>query len=601
MTPTTEDETPPSPATDRSMASGTGAAASRLARLQALRSAWGVLAPSALSEDGQRIAGIGRNLTARIDALGQDRSVSPDQEGQDIDRELEAFETSIRTIAARVPVSQFRSTLPGHLPGNRQGLLDLLDILIGPGIEELEPGPCHPGAIDYLITLLCIHSGSPLSPGGAIRHDPVTLTPRLESLSLRAEEIAGERFTGVEAEFFIAAGMDGRDLREEFQHRTLRSRKAELGLAFFVPRILRAIVTYNAALISRAADEAQHSGDWGFAGEEDPGDDAPGTGTGRISVFDSEPLRQIIDSVRRRARGEAPRTTASDQIAWALDFDHLTKSERKALLTDRPGSRQEPLGTAIVVGLICRSLAVLSVELQTLGIPPDDLADLWTDELGRLFQEEINRHISRNDYRTACSLSEIKNKFVSAPLADQFREQGLAARPAAVPPTPETGIQTDPMPATPPREEKRESARDLIRSALDESIEEHSGAGTRIGGSAWPWLRIGQAAALIALVAVMVGAGLGRPDRDLETWNREQLATVSPHLLHGARSDEGRGTAFVGTIDEAWLDLPPRERGESAEDLVMRLRNLGLRQIMIYDEDDVLRIQAIGSQPIRML
>ena len=561
----------------------------RFARLRSLHSAWGVLAPSVLSEDGLRIAEVGREMTDGLSAIERATGEVAEDELADFDRRLDEFEASIHAVAAEVPVRQLRSTLPARLGDDRQGLLDLLDVLIGPDVDDFESNTPHIGAIDYLTTLLCTCDES---PGGIIRHDPVTLTQRLQTLCEHAEDAAGDRFVGVEAEFFVASNMDAEDLREEFQLRTLRSRKTELGIAFFVPRVLRAIVTYNAALISRAADEILNSGDWGFAKEEDfakVAERPPAT-----SVFDSTPLLQVIDAIRRRARDEPPETTAFDQIAWALDFEYLSKTEKKALLSDQLGTRDDPLGTAISVGLICRSLAVLSIELQTLGIPPDDLADLWTEELGELFQEQINTHIADNAYQTACSLSELKNKFLSAPLADQYREQKHAARPI--------GVRAKTPPPSRPEKEKPESARNLIQDALEESRGERADhIGPRIQWASWPWARILTGAALIALVLGVAGMSSTGSKGDLERWDRERLDSVSHHLVRGDRSEAGKGPAFVGTIDDAWLGLPAAERGASAEELVERLRDLGLQQIMIYDRDDTLRIQAIGSQPVRML
>jgi hypothetical protein len=87
----------------------------------------------------------------------------------------------------------------------------------------------------------------------------------------------------------------------------------------------------------------------------------------------------------------------------------------------------------------------------------------------------------------------------------------------------------------------------------------------------------------------------------LERWSRDQLSEISPYLARGKRDSAGSGRAFIGTIDESWLTLPPNERGQAADELVLRLRELGIRQIMIYDDGDDLRIQALGSQPVRTL
>jgi hypothetical protein len=66
---------------------------------------------------------------------------------------------------------------------------------------------------------------------------------------------------------------------------------------------------------------------------------------------------------------------------------------------------------------------------------------------------------------------------------------------------------------------------------------------------------------------------------------------------HPCRPDQDR--AFVGTIDEKWLGLASEERQLAAEKLVGKLRDQGVEQIMIYDDQKKLRIQALGEK-VRM-
>ena len=146
---------------------------------------------------------------------------------------------------------------------------------------------------------------------------------------------------------------------------------------------------------------------------------------------------------------------------------------------------------------------------------------------------------------------------------------------------------------------QKESGTDL-RSVPVVRIEEESDAGAWSLGDL-PWARIGQAA---LLMLVLVAGGFffqSRSNSDLDRFSRDELESVSPYLESGRRNGQGLGPAFIGTIDEAWLSLPRSDREASAAGLVLRLRDLGIEQVMIYDEDRALRIQALGSQPIRTL
>jgi hypothetical protein len=563
-----------------------------LERLSVLRSAWGVLAPVGFSEYGVRISEVGRVLTDRLGRIQQTGEEVTDSGLCDINEQLDEFEGSMRHVARDVSVAQLRTTLPSALRAcGRDGLLDLLDVLIGNDPSDFTTATSHIGAIDYLITLLCTNGGA---TSKKIQYDPVTLTKRVHALCEHASTIDDSAYADVDAEFFTASTMGSEDLREEFRLHRLRSRKAELGMAFFIPRILRAVTTYNAALLEHVAEEILDSGDWGIIDEETT-PDTEDVSTAE-SVFLSESLQRLAASVSRRANGEEAQPKVSDGIAWALDFEYLQKAELKALTGESVGTKQDPLGTAILVGLMCRSLAVLSGEFQSIGISSDDVLRNWIAELDEIFQSEINEHISNDAFKIACALSELRNKFLSAPLADLPRQQ-KSENP--LPPTTPSPAEADPLPRA--RLTRRQQDRgDLVRHALDESRKNHFAEGQGIIWREIPWARIAVGSILILTIAVG-GFMYSQANSDLEGWSNDELSEISPYLARGNRNGTGSGRAFVGTVDESWLTLPANERGEAADELVSRLRKLGMNQIMIYDDADKLRIQALGSLPVRTL
>ncbi len=609
--------------------------AARVAHLAALRSAWGVLAPAGVSESGDEVAASGRALTEHLARITESRSDFTPDALVGVDNLLAEFETTIRRVALEIPIAQLRSVLPRFRETHRRGLLDLLDVLIGEDPTGSNSIEARIGVVDYLVTLLCTKSGA---AAGIVQLDPATLTPRLESLCAASDDPDDPSLQEVESEFFAAATMDDEALRQELQQRTLRNRKAELGMRYFAPRVLRAIVTYNATLLVRVADEIVDSVDWG----EFATDSRPDAATSASSVFDSEPLRAIATAVRRRVDGDAREPNPIDAIAWALDLDYLENAEKKALSNETLGCRENPLGTAILVGLLSRSLAVLSIELQEAGIAPDDVSDAWVAELNAVFQEEINRHITQDAYKLACALSELKNRFLFAPLADQLRDQRQSARMAPHSPThaPEAAAsdaldstasedrashgphrdsdersraaserderkRSDPsiQTARPSRRTpaKPESARDLVRDALEQSRLGGAKEKERLSWHQVPWARIAKGGAFAALCGLIAVVAFTNRNPDLERLAPEELEFVSSYLTQGERNGRGSGPAFVGTLDEAWNALPLEHREISAHELVSRLRRRGVNQIMIYDADDRIRIQALGDQPTRVL
>ena len=88
---------------------------------------------------------------------------------------------------------------------------------------------------------------------------------------------------------------------------------------------------------------------------------------------------------------------------------------------------------------------------------------------------------------------------------------------------------------------------------------------------------------------------------ELARFDRDQLDQVSPYLSRGIRNDRGAGPAFVGKIRDGFFALEADDRMLVATDLVETLREQGVREIMIYDAQGDLRIQAFGNQPPRVL
>lgn len=396
---------------------GTDPLASRVERLAALRSAFAALAPSALTDEGRAIAERGRALTGELARAREAAGSSPVDAPGTIDRGLDEFERSMRRLACGIPIAQLRATLPGRVASDRRSVLELLELLLGDLAIGAPDWPNRIGSIDYLVTLLCTHGAR---SAGGVTHDPVGLTPRLAALVARTDETLDVRVEAFEAEFFAAANMNRDELREEFRRRTLRQRKVEMGPLFFASPVLRSIVTYNAALLERVTDEIQDVGDWGIlTGADSTGGDSDGP----TSVFESKALRRLATAIRGRIRGERATPTPEARLVAALDLDGLEDSEREALGRDTVASAGDPIGTAILVGLLCRQLAVLSIELQELGISPDDVSDLWVEELDRVFEEEIDAKHASDAYKQACALAELRTRFLLAPLAERLREE----------------------------------------------------------------------------------------------------------------------------------------------------------------------------------
>lgn len=584
-------------------------------RMRSLQSAWSALAPSGVAVAGQSIADSGRVLSQELAALARQGEPIDSDTTASLDRQLEDLAKMMTEIAHQVSPAQLRATLPARVGPDRRGVLDLLDLMIGDGLDAPAKLSARLGSIDYLVTLLCTGG-----EGKGIRHDPVTLTPQMNALCSHVQDQDEPNVMEIEAEFFAAASLEDEAVQEEITLRKLRQRKAELGLLFFAPRILRAVVTYNATLAERLADELWNAQDWGTALEEIVQSSAtPSDGSGsRPSVFESEPLRHLAAALRRRAADGVPETNDLDRVAWCLDLDFAEGIERKSLLREDAGKRENLLGTTILVGLIQRSLAVLSVELQAVGISPDSVSDDWIPELSEILRSETNTLLEKDAYQQACVLSELKSKFLSGTPVDRPQRRVAPGSAAA---SDDVARRTQAKRSE--EDGPRESARDLVLEALGETQgtkgdRNAKGAKSRRGKRAakktedsgaphWtaslPLTKvIPLAAGLILAVYAGVQVFGGRDlDPNLNRFGSEALANLSPHLAKGYRNGEGLGPAFVGTLRADWKELPSAARESAAEALVENLRVLGIRQVMIYDRSGALRIQAVGQQSVRTL
>jgi len=549
----------------------------RLERLRTLRSAWGVLERSRDEDEVDEISETGLALSDHLSGIIRSHSDVSLEAVRSIDKLLKEFEHSIRHLATRIPLSELRASLPAYQESDRDGLLDLLDVMLGEDVQASKRVTDRIGAIDYLITLLCARSNA---PPGAIGFDPATLTPRLQQLCESAEAAAAEDLTEIEAEFFSAANLENEFLGDENHQASIRKKKSELGLNYFVPRVLRATVTYNTALLSRVADEIVDDSLWGNLTKAAEDSQGPPS-----SVFSSEPLQRLGAAVRRRAEGIAAGSTREDRIAWALDFDYLDENESKALCSPTLATRDDPLGTAILIGLLSRSIAVLSIELQEAGLSPDEISEIWVEQLRDVFQEEINSNLSEDAYQVACALSDLKDKFLPISLVEHHSAESTGD-PVASPDSAATDGPQSPF----------NQANQLMQDALELDHENPVNPRGRLGLANFPWQWLLQRLIVAALLTAAIAFFAIGSNREFDGLNHEQLEALSPYLLDGKRTGAGTGSSFVGTIDERWVSLPRLERDGVARQLVRRLREQGMHQVMIYDAENRIRVQAIGEQ-----
>jgi hypothetical protein len=242
-------------------------------------------------------------------------------------------------------------------------------------------------------------------------------------------------------------------------------------------------------------------------------------------------------------------------------------------------------GTAILVGLLCRSAVVLEGEFPAIGISPARLSLEWVRELDDALKREVHAKITSGAYEEACLLSELRTRSLYSSMSDVHRERRRMARIA------------DPTHSGRVEQEARKLADEAVLTSRT-SQRAHDWKSWRSRA----WERLPRIAGAVAVVGVLA-LGLAHLvfGGDLDRLGGAELARLSPYLAQGARNGEGHGPAFVGRIDDDWSELPAEEQERAAARLVEAIRAQGVRQIMVYDGERRLRIQALGRQSVRVL
>jgi predicted small integral membrane protein len=192
----------------------------------------------------------------------------------------------------------------------------------------------------------------------------------------------------------------------------------------------------------------------------------------------------------------------------------------------------------------------------------------------------VNDRLVKDGYEAACALSDLQTRFLHESVSSVANR--LLKTRVSTPPSTE-GV--------------RNSARQpLAKKTRAAAAEKAAPASWR----AWPWRQFARAGAAVfgvvvalALVNVLVW--------EVGSLGSDELEGVSPFLSSGVRNGEGSGPAFVGAINDDWFELDAAEQVRAAAVLVQGLRERGVREIMIYDDDGRLHIQALGDEPPRVV
>jgi hypothetical protein len=584
-----------------------------LHRFASLRSAERALAPSIAQLRDDAWQKRGQKLRQRLEGLTRawtalDAAEMPDAEEieavrsgfEEAGAEMAAKGDELRRFTDEVQAVQLRSTLPLIAQNYRKEVGALLDLLI----DDLQGLEQRRATVEYIVTLLATSDDSGTRK---ISHDPVQLTPAMQSLCGRIEADCGAISQDYELAFFEAANLDSS--ADALAHvRELREKKEELGLLCFLPGVLRSIVTYNTRMANHMSDAVSSSREddlafEDFAGEAEAPMDRPSDESeldfvdpelkaepSKIrSIHDSNGVKQIAEALQRRLRGVPIGSCASERIALSVDLAILNDDELEIL--GRAENDADPvLASVLLVGLLSGVFPAIEEMLLELGITRGQVHEDWAQQLDQEIQERTSAFLADNEYKSACRLTEFKTKHLYASLSTLARERrdrdGLQPR--------GTSDETDTAKV------------DMVAAARAAQAEMRGTQGrdwvdpggmVELGEGSGRKLRVAFAAvASVCLLAVVSLNLINAEKPDTAKLRPRQLSDISPYLKNAYRNGNGSGALIIGTVDPEWHSLSNERQIEAAQVMSTHLSEEKVREAMVYDAKRQLKIHIVSGK-----
>ncbi len=536
-----------------------------------------------------------RGLVGRINeriVAGGPAEPSDDTIG-DFDRMIGDSERAIRAALTGLDFSEIRAAMPQVRDSRPQEAAALLDVCLGCETpERLDP------ILDYLVTLLAT---DPSGGGRVLARDPVSITPRLQSMCASVACDAEEILRAVEAlDAQLAAVSQAESLETEAIEPLLeqgRECKVRLGKAAFAPEVLRKLVEYNVLVAERFEDDLE--ADRTLHELEDDRTlyelDIPASSVADPTVEEEPPtesvapteehideemragLRKIASGFRQRVTLEVIEAGIHTEIADALELSILSRPERAVFESWDDGDTEELLRDVILVGLILRKRRDLEDRTLELHVPCEILQRTWVPELNDRIRREMTVKLADGDLNGARNLSQTRAKFLSRLLDDHWRARAAENKDAS-----------------------RDAALALEMPALQQDRAGKARAPGRATGASPRRRRLVR----LAIAASIVAAALAGTTQLWTPRNQHSLAMLpansvrdlSPYLISAYRDGFGQGARLFGTLHDSWEEMSEAKRHEEAQRLGKRLGWTGTDEVMLFDRGLRLRVHFLGGR-----
>jgi hypothetical protein len=231
--------------------------AERQRRFDALRAAQSALPPSDASREAtaEAMRGISlwlEKLTEHVRSA-EAGHVGPNEIAREVarlldalallDADLNGYAALLRRLLDETPAESLRACLSAIAPQERSRVIALLDLVL----EDEANLHARREILEQLATRLSTEDDR--QGRRRVVADPAIAAPRLLAVLQPLVAVSGDS-DAIERAFVDAAGRCAEGDLEPIA-REMAARKAELGLALFIPSILRAVVFYNTAVWNR--------------------------------------------------------------------------------------------------------------------------------------------------------------------------------------------------------------------------------------------------------------------------------------------------------------------------------------------------------------
>ena len=480
-----------------------------------------------------------------------------------IDAGLDDVARTLRAQLDDAPLTQLRATLPAVCDRHPDEVAALLDLCLPatPQVEERD------ALIDYLVTLLSTEDR------GGVRHlsaNPTAVTPRLLELCRQAEQSAPPEALELADDFDEARRELARTESLWPLVARMRSSKTWGTRYLLVPVLLKAIVKYNLAVWNRQEElqEVERTLDEAEWWNEEP----EAAGPALESAFESSALDAVAGAIAARLAWRDPPEGVPEDLAEWLEPERFSLFEEECFRAAAADSVAVTVRVAVCLGLLARKLPDEADRVRALGIDPDQMQGDWIEEAGQRLRAATQECLGANRFDDARKLAEVRTHNLLRP--GEGRESVWALE-RDEPPPPTEKAKSAPRRSKPVRRSKRATAAKEGRTRRD-------------------------VVKAVVMVASLVGSlalfFVTRTTGTVDIFTPEELAAVSLYLESGYRNDHGVGPLFIGTLKEDWAQVPAQKRNEAALEAGEALRQMGVKDMMLFDKQRRLQVHLRLSQ-----